>query len=100
MKNYFVVSVGFSDTGFAETEVRIDASDILYVRPILTYLVQSHFAGYEDVHPKTRYIRLAGATGQITWNMAGVGNMPNPADVELPNPFSRINWEELLSANS
>lgn len=100
MKIFFVVSLGFNDTGFAETEVRIDATELLYVRQILTYLVRSHFSDYEDVHPKTRYIKLAGANGKITWHMVGTGNMPNPANVELPNPFSRIDWGDLLSAES
>lgn len=98
MKKYFLVNVGFSDTGFAEIEIKIDASDILYVRSILSYLVKQHFAGYEDVHPKTRFIRLAGSTGTITWHMVGTGNMPDSAVVELPQPFKTLDWEELLPA--
>lgn len=99
MKKYFIVCIGFSDTCFSDIYINIDALDIALARLVLNYLVRSHFSDYEDVHPKTRYIRLEGATGKITWHMVGSGNMPEPANIELPTPFRKIDWEEILSAN-
>ncbi|CAI3802986.1 hypothetical protein [Rheinheimera sp. MM224] len=99
MKKHFIVCIGFSDTGFSDIHINIDASDITLARLVLKYLVRSHFSDYEDSHPKTRYIRLEGATGKITRHLVGTGNMPDPANIELPTHFREIDWEELLSAN-